>query len=820
MQILCDRWSTQEDCNIKFRPSELHEDGTKTNLLFCYQTAWQRRLLLLYGQQMCLLDATYRTCRYDLPLFFLCVRTNVCYTVVGVFVPHSEKTEDIREALQVFKEWNPEWHPSHFMVDFCEAEIGALEAEFEDSEVLLCDFHREKAWVEWVRKKDHGVSDVQETVLELLRDVASAATPEEYKQSLSRLHDSSRWVQAFRDENLKVAIYTNNGVERQNETLKYSHLDGSKKRSLSDMLTTVVTDFLPTAHRKYIQLNVTYSSCYRKYHESLPPFLKDRPRGVVIHIMSRLSEAQFYDQGDILTIGPGVFHVKSASSQSRQYHKVNFEASTNNMPSCTCKDWSKHKLPCKHFCAIFKLEEGWSWENLSVAYRNNPLFSLDSTFLPTSTTSTDETPQEDSSPLITAAEPPSPPTSSPTPSQPIYCDLPVKRPSRVRKLQRECASLLHEMTNMTYNLQDEVYLASVKEELSSMMEEMMAHAPHDKALPLRSPKKRKREIPKNLHSLPTLPPKHPSVKRVGRQAEVLKSTFHVNVSVESREKAPKLETTVVDCELETVLDSILELEAVEDCNLEADAEWLTINHTKLTQRDRQTLQEDKWLTDKHMNSAQHLIRSEYPFIDALRDTVILVDNTHDPILGSRDCLQIHHLRDHWVLSAAIDGKITVYDSLHPSMTPELRSQLVHLYKQFAQGEDRIIPIKVTCAQRQQGGNDCGLYAVANAVALAEEIPPTQVVFDQSQMRKHLEDCFEMKEIKMFPYQTVKQSTVSKHYQLSTYCNCYEHRPGSPMIMCDKCVQWFHYPCVNLSESEVHTMVTQKLDYVCPECSRT
>lgn len=80
---------------------------------------------------MCLLDATYRTCRYSVPLFFLCVRTNVSYAVVGVFVTQTETTAAIREALAVFREWNPSWKPSHFMVDFSEAEIGALEAEFQ-----------------------------------------------------------------------------------------------------------------------------------------------------------------------------------------------------------------------------------------------------------------------------------------------------------------------------------------------------------------------------------------------------------------------------------------------------------------------------------------------------------------------------------------------------------------------------------------------------------------------------------------------------------------------------------------------------------------
>jgi len=51
--------------------------------------------------------------------------------MVGLFVTQSETTADVKEALQVFKEWNPDWSPSHFMVDFSEVEIGALEEEFQ-----------------------------------------------------------------------------------------------------------------------------------------------------------------------------------------------------------------------------------------------------------------------------------------------------------------------------------------------------------------------------------------------------------------------------------------------------------------------------------------------------------------------------------------------------------------------------------------------------------------------------------------------------------------------------------------------------------------
>ena len=49
--------------------------------LFVHQTTWQRRLLSKYGNDICSLDATYKTTWYALPLFFLAVKTNVYYQV-------------------------------------------------------------------------------------------------------------------------------------------------------------------------------------------------------------------------------------------------------------------------------------------------------------------------------------------------------------------------------------------------------------------------------------------------------------------------------------------------------------------------------------------------------------------------------------------------------------------------------------------------------------------------------------------------------------------------------------------------------------------
>jgi len=109
--------------------------GQQAGLLFVCQTDWQQRLLRRYGS-VCLLDATYRTTRYALPLFFLCVRTNVDYVVVATFVTQSEDSASIAEAVQMIRSWNPEWTPQSFMVDFCEAEINALGSVFPGTHAL------------------------------------------------------------------------------------------------------------------------------------------------------------------------------------------------------------------------------------------------------------------------------------------------------------------------------------------------------------------------------------------------------------------------------------------------------------------------------------------------------------------------------------------------------------------------------------------------------------------------------------------------------------------------------------------------------------
>lgn len=149
-----DEWKKEEDCcrHFYFRPAtEETEDTAGENFLFIHQEDWQRRLMKMYGNAVSLLDATYRTTKYNLPFFMVVVKTNTEYIPVAEFVTEDETSESIQEALQVLKTWNPDWCPNHIMLDYSEAEMNAVKAEFPSSKVLLCAFHREQAWERWSR---------------------------------------------------------------------------------------------------------------------------------------------------------------------------------------------------------------------------------------------------------------------------------------------------------------------------------------------------------------------------------------------------------------------------------------------------------------------------------------------------------------------------------------------------------------------------------------------------------------------------------------------------------------------------------------------
>ena len=80
--------SEDEDGDELFGLSVTNEDvdAKKHSFLYVHQEKWQQELIVKYGNSVSLMDATYKTTKYNLPLFFVCVLTNSGYKIVGKYV--------------------------------------------------------------------------------------------------------------------------------------------------------------------------------------------------------------------------------------------------------------------------------------------------------------------------------------------------------------------------------------------------------------------------------------------------------------------------------------------------------------------------------------------------------------------------------------------------------------------------------------------------------------------------------------------------------------------------------------------------------------
>jgi hypothetical protein len=77
------------------------------------------------------MDSTFKTTKYNLPLYFICVLTNMGYHVVASFIIGNDNSDEISQALSIIKQWNPGWRPKGFMCDLDQREINACERVFE-----------------------------------------------------------------------------------------------------------------------------------------------------------------------------------------------------------------------------------------------------------------------------------------------------------------------------------------------------------------------------------------------------------------------------------------------------------------------------------------------------------------------------------------------------------------------------------------------------------------------------------------------------------------------------------------------------------------
>ena len=178
--------------------------------------------------------------------------------------------------------------------------------------------------------------------------------------------------------------------------------------------------------------------------------------------------------------------------------------------------------------------------------------------------------------------------------------------------------------------------------------------------------------------------------------------------------------------------------------MESDAVWVTIRDIKLTEADKRMILGGEKLMDQHINSAQRLLRAQFPKLNGL----VLSLLQHQPLLGATDnAIQIFHVRgNHWIVATtAPNSKVVyVYDSAYSSLDQSSSKIITSFF--------RCSPcnVKIVDVQKQAGCNECGLFAIANATTFAFGHSPVKARYDQLRMRDHLVACLMQQKMEVFP----------------------------------------------------------------------
>lgn len=172
-------------------------------------------------------------------------------------------------------------------------------------------------------------------------------------------------------------------------------------------------------------------------------------------------------------------------------------------------------------------------------------------------------------------------------------------------------------------------------------------------------------------------------------------------------------------------------------------EWLRIDHHYLSIFERDIIISGDWLTDKHINFAQHILKKQHVELSGLTSSLLL-HKISAPITSP--ALQILHCRgNHWIVVSSIGcsiGSVKVYDSLYQSVDEKSNGLITKIF-----GAHKVTMMD---GPRQSGTKDCGVFSIATATLLANNGDPRSTIYDQETMREHLCQCFESVCLTPFP----------------------------------------------------------------------
>ena len=191
-------------------------------------------------------------------------------------------------------------------------------------------------------------------------------------------------------------------------------------------------------------------------------------------------------------------------------------------------------------------------------------------------------------------------------------------------------------------------------------------------------------------------------------------------------------------------------------------------------------------------------------IDVRSDAVEAVD---DVLTAVDEEMFQKMVEAYWITE---DGaqEIHVYDSMYATVGTYTKKQIASIVS----SSEKEIKLKMMNVQKQNGGCDCGLFAIVFPSALANGIQPGHCFFNQDTMRRHLYKCLTEGKMLMFPQKQRRTSRKSED-SIELFCIC--HMPEiPPMVECSQCSNWYHVSCVSVPQEALDD---SSIEWICQNC---
>ena len=236
------------------------------------------------------------------------------------------------------------------------------------------------------------------------------------------------------------------------------------------------------------------------------------------------------------------------------------------------------------------------------------------------------------------------------------------------------------------------------------------------------------------------------------------------------------------------------------------------------------LNEKSWLTDSRINAAMALMKTngkssvEY---NGMEDVLVTQANgfTYNP-KAEKFIQMININHNHWVTISNVFCESSQFEAapghfVRPIAFAKVYDSLQSLNEKNGKVNYPFSVEKAICelnrptvavqfivedVPQQDGGSDCGLFAIAFAASLCQNINPNSLVIKQQAMRPAFLKCIDNNDLSTFLNDIVlSRSRLFKNDPLTStqvrlYCHCKMPDNGELMVKCKRCKEWFHEAC--------------------------